>query len=154
MGQYFSAFKSLREAISNCPDNFWVGGENPRLFWRIVYHTLYYADMYFESKLEAFVPWEHHNPAVAALWNPPEEIEPYSQQQMLEYLKIITSGVSTRMAKLNWDDADCGFPWYKHLNRIDHQILSIRHIQHHVGQLSDRLQDAGIDVGWYGKEAK
>jgi hypothetical protein len=35
--------------------------------------------------------------------------------------------------------------------KLDHLILSIRHVQHHAGQLADRLRDgAGIGIGWIG----
>jgi hypothetical protein len=45
----------------------------------------------------------------------------------------------------------CGFPWYK-MSTLEHQIVNIRHIQHHAAMLSSRLrQSAGIAVDWVGK---
>jgi hypothetical protein len=35
------------------------------------------------------------------------------------------------------------------MRKLDHEILSIRHLQHHAGQLADRLRrEAGIGVRW------
>jgi hypothetical protein len=47
----------------------------------------------------------------------------------------------------------CGFPWYP-MSKLEHQIVNIRHIQHHAGSLSTRLRlKAGILIAWVGKGA-
>ena len=43
-----------------------------------------------------------------------------------------------------------GFPWYR-MPKLDHQMMNIRHLQHHTALLSGRLrQVGGIDGGWIG----
>jgi hypothetical protein len=43
---------------------------------------------------------------------------------------------------------ECGFPWYQ-MPKLEHQIVNIRHIQHHAAALSTRLRrSAGIDIDW------
>ena len=43
-----------------------------------------------------------------------------------------------------------GFYWYK-IPKLEHQLVNIRHIQHHGAQLADRLrQAADIGVDWVG----
>jgi hypothetical protein len=34
------------------------------------------------------------------------------------------------------------------MTKLEHEILSIRHLQGHVGQISERLMEAGIDLDW------
>lgn len=41
-------------------------------------------------------------------------------------------------------------PWYD-CPKLDHQIVNIRHVQHHAALLSGRLRSAiGVDIGWIG----
>ena len=52
---------------------------------------------------------------------------------------------------LDLSSADCGFSWYS-VSKLEHQIVNIRHIQHHTAQLADRLRAAtGDGVRWHGK---
>jgi hypothetical protein len=48
--------------------------------------------------------------------------------------------------------AESGFSWYP-VSKLEHQIINIRHLQHHAAQLGDRLRYATTDVGveWYGR---
>ena len=36
---------------------------------------------------------------------------------------------------------ECGFSWYQ-MPKFEHQLVSLRHIHHHTGQLVDRLRHA------------
>jgi hypothetical protein len=47
-------------------------------------------------------------------------------------------------------DPKSGFPWYT-CTKLEHQIISIRHLQHHTAQLGDRLRAAGgSGLSWLG----
>jgi len=153
-GQYFAALTMLGQTIERCPDDVWTSGTDPRLYWRIVYHTLYYTDLYLHESPEDFEPWAGHDPRVPPLWNPPERLEPYSRQQMLDYLGDIRGRVKRRLTALDFDEADCRFPYYKGFSRLDHQLVNLRHLGGHVGQLSEILMAHGTDVDWIGKRAK
>jgi|TARA_B100001964_G_C14207214_1_gene588714 hypothetical protein len=48
---------------------------------------------------------------------------------------------------LDLNAEDCGFWWYDE-SKFEHQLVNIRHLQHHTGQLADRLRraaDRGVD---------
>jgi hypothetical protein len=46
-----------------------------------------------------------------------------------------------------------GFPWYK-VSKLEHQLVNIRHIQHHTAQLVDRLRAADdIGIKWVGQRS-
>jgi len=38
----------LTDTIKRCPDELWENNEYENTYWRIVYHTLYYASLYLE----------------------------------------------------------------------------------------------------------
>jgi hypothetical protein len=51
---------------------------------------------------------------------------------------------------LDLQSSESGFDWYK-MSKLEHQFVNIRHIQHHVAQLGDRLRSsANIGIKWVG----
>ncbi len=147
--QYHASLAMLRAAIRRCPDNLWTssgGHANP--FWRIAYHTLYYAHLYLQSNNWTFRPWEHHQRGIQRMNTPLKTRRPYTQAEVLAYWSICRSMVDDAVDALDLNDPQSGFSWYK-VPRMEHQIINIRHIQYHQAQLADRLRVAtGAGVGW------
>jgi hypothetical protein len=76
--------------------------------------------------------------------------EPYSRAEILAYWRLCGEMVDTVVDRLDLNAPECGFPWYK-CPKLDHQIINIRHIQHHAALLSGRLRSAiGADIKWIG----
>ena len=51
---------------------------------------------------------------------------------------------------LDLDSDESGFPRYP-IPKLEHQLVNIRHLQHHAAQLADRLRNqAGVGVEWVG----
>jgi hypothetical protein len=148
--QYQASLKMLREAIELCPEALWVGAEHTNPFWRIAYHTLFYAHFYVQDNMEGFQSWPKHREDVRALSpRSAEEAapEPYSKAEVLEYHDFCCGEVAAKVMQTNLQ-AESGFYWLK-FNKLELQIYNLRHIQHHTGQLTDRLrQTAGIGVRW------
>jgi hypothetical protein len=47
--QYHAALGTLREAIEKCPDSMWDdAADRYPAFWRVAYHTLFYAHFYLQ----------------------------------------------------------------------------------------------------------
>jgi len=42
---------------------------------------------------------------------------------------------------------ESGFSWYS-IPKLDHQLLNLRHLQGHVGQLSELVMATGADLTW------
>ncbi len=164
--QYHGALGMLRLAIERCPERLWASDEYCNPFWRVAYHTLHYAHLYVQPNVDTFRPWEHHQTNIQHLddipappeiedliefpHRPPQTGEPYSKEQILEYLSICEQMVDGTVDSLDLLDPQSGFSWYK-LPKMEHQIMSLRHIQHHVGQLADRVRAvADIGVDWVG----
>ncbi len=54
---------------------------------------------------------------------------------------------------MDLDSDSTGFSWYPNMTKLSHELMNLRHIQGHVGQLSELLMARGIDVNWIGRRA-
>jgi hypothetical protein len=150
-GQYHAAMDMLKGAIEACPDEQWLGGVPPRIFWRLAYHTLFFTELYLQVKEDDFVPWEHHRDEVESDAEREKlDATPYSREEILAYWEIVDSIIDPQIDKIDLTAQDCGIPWYK-IPKLDHVIMNLRHIQEHAGQLRDRLLEVGIDQRWHTK---
>lgn len=157
--QYHAALAMLRQAVERCPDDLWAGGNYPVPFWRVAYHTLFYTHFYLAQSERAFRPWELHRDEHQFLssvpWpphRPPATGEPYTRAQILEYWRFCDAMIDGAVAQLDLDAPECGFPWYQ-MPKLEHQIMNIRHVQHHAALLAGRLRLAGVAaVDWIGSK--
>jgi hypothetical protein len=164
--QYHAALAMLKDAIERCPDELWVSGEYLNPYWRIAYHTLYFTHLYLQPHVAAFRPWEHHQTGIQDMDDvpaPPEILEltelphrpprtglPYTKTQVLAYWNVCELMIDDAVDALDLLSAESGFSWYK-VSKTEHQIVNIRHIQHHTAQLGDRLRkEENIGIDWVG----
>jgi len=156
--QYHAGLMMLAECVEVCPDSLWIQGKHPRTFWRIAFHAAFFTQLYLGQNEEVFRPWPgrrveiHHN-----LWEEPANVEPYELPEgadiytiyeMLDYIGYINQLVDPIVDTLDLDAVDTGFPWYKGMSKLSHEIMNIRHLQGHVGQLSEILMVHGVDTHW------
>jgi len=166
--QYHAALSMLRTAIERCPDDVWssVGGGAP--FWRVAYHALYYTHLYLQADESAFTPWEHHQTGLQDLddiqgpehllkilelpHRPPQTGTPYSQIEILSYWTLCNGMVDDAIRMLDLLAPETGFSWHAPSRpKVEQHLVSIRHIQHHAAQLSDRVRaSTGRGVDWVG----
>lgn len=155
--QYHASLSMLKQAIDCCPENLWSSSIYPNPFWHVAYHALFFLHMYLQSDSDSFRPWTKHRKDYEFMgllpWPPhnqPDIEEPYTKEQVMEYLQICEEMIDDAVEKLDLDAKDCGFWWYK-MSKLEHQFVNIRHTQHHAAQLMDRLrQEAGVSVDWIG----
>jgi hypothetical protein len=58
--------------------------------------------------------------------------------------------IDSAVDRLDLNEPESGFSWYK-MSKLEHQFVNLRHIQHHTGQLAERIRQAtGGAVGWVG----
>jgi hypothetical protein len=153
--QYHAALAMVRRAIERCPDEVWVDEEPVNAFWHLAYHALFYGHLYLMPDEASFTAWEKHRENHQFLgrlpWPPHDPVElgePYSRDDLLAYCDHVDGLVDATLEEVDLDAESCGFWWYD-LPKLDHEILSIRHVQHHAGQLADRLRSrAGVGVDW------
>ncbi|MBX3112348.1 MAG: hypothetical protein KF857_10105 [Fimbriimonadaceae bacterium] len=125
-GQYHAAFRMLRECVEKCPDDLWLTGVFPRTFWRISYHAAFYGHLYLGQGEASFEPWPKQRDQAANLWvEDAEEIKPYMRADVVEYIDHVRGLVDPTVDALDLDTDDSGFPWYKEITKLEHEILSV-----------------------------
>jgi hypothetical protein len=155
--QYHAGLVMLADCVEKCPDDLWTGGTHPRTFWRIAFHAAYFTHLYLGQNEELYQPWPDRPEGCPELWQKPlrlepyelpEEFEPYVKTEALDYLAYIDSLIDSTVDTLDLEAQETGIPWYKNMTKLSHQLLNLRHIQGHVGQLSELLMARGIDTDW------
>ncbi|PHN06004.1 DinB family protein [Flavilitoribacter nigricans] len=145
--QYHSALFTLEQTIRTCPPDLWTDPKYPNPYWQVAYHALHYAHLYLEQHLEDFQDWEKHREEHQ--WFSSEKmLTPYTPEELLEYCRFCREKVDRAMENLDLDHPESGFSWYQ-MPKLEHQIVNIRHIQHHAAQLTDRLRSGhGLGTPW------
>ena len=143
--QYGASLAMLRQAIDTCPKSLWLAPEYPNRFWHIAYHAVYYTNFYLQPTEADFRPWAKHKPDAQYL---ARKIEvPYSKSEVSEFHEICCAEVEAKVPAIDLE-APSGFPWLS-FNKLELQFYNIRHLQHHTGQLADRLRTAmNIGTPW------
>lgn len=158
--QFGGAIDMLDNAIRTCPDELWHGRlwANPAessafsQFWNLVYHSLFWVDLYLSGAMEGFAP-----PAPFTL----NELDPagvlperpYTQEELLTYLAYCRQKCRTTIEALTDETAQrrCRFPWGE-VSYVELQLYSMRHVQEHAAQLNLFLGQNGVSApGWVTK---
>lgn len=156
--QYHAGLAMLAECVEKCPEETWLAGAYPRTFWRIAFHAAFFTHLYLGQNEEAFQLWPGRREGIhTRLWHRPSEMEPYElpeeaeiyrKREILDYIRFVDALVAPTVAQLDLDAEETGFSWYKNMSKLSHQFLNLRHLQGHVGQLSERLMAQGIETEW------
>ena len=157
ISQYLAALEMLKQVIEKCPDAVWLNADHANDFWHVAYHALFYTHLYLQPQEADFTPWAKHRRNLNAFGPPPwapeetvEQGEPFAQAEVLDYLALCQEEVQTQTAKLDLA-APSGFDWLP-MNKLALQFYNIRHLQGHVGELSERLWvEANIEIHWVGQ---
>jgi len=160
VSQYLAALEMMKQVIEKCPNAVWLNADHPNFFWHVAYHALFYTHLYLQPQEADFIPWTKHRRNLNSFgpphWAPEEEVEPgepLSQAEVLDYLALCQQEVQTQTLNLDLE-APSGFDWIP-LNKLDLQFYNIRHLQHHVGELSQRLwAEAGVEINWVGQSPR
>ena len=154
--QYLAALAMLEKAITDCPDALWNNPADKNKFWHVAFHALFYTRLYIQPTESDFVPWARHRQNYQYMgpmpWPPhdaPKIGQPYSKVELLEYVTFCWEEIGAKTAVLDLTSPDPGFDWLP-FGKLALQFYSIRHLQHHTGELCDRLGAVGIDVEWIG----
>ena len=148
LSQYRAALAMLKQAIAECPEELWVAEEFRNRTWHVAYHTLFYAELYAHASEAEFTPWAKHRAECRLLGATAEELKgvaPYTREELLEYHARCVAAVEKLVPKLPLDGPS-GFDWLP-FTKLETHVYNIGHIQHHTGQLAERLrvaQDVGV----------
>jgi hypothetical protein len=158
--QYHAALAMLREAIERCPEDLWYDEKPTTAYWQHAYHALFFTDYYLQPTSEHLQSWQGHRTDVQhpdGIPGPADPTstlplvpEPYTKEEVLAYWSVCDRLVDSAIDALDLLSPESGFSWYP-IPKLEHQLVNLRHIQHHTAQLADRLRayrDHG--VRWVG----
>ncbi len=156
--QYQAALAMFEAAVRQCPAAVWDDARDRNRFWHVAYHLLYYTHLYLQPREEDFAEWpkargeaQYFGPLFFEGNRAPVKAEPYTRDEIMEYLDFCRAEVTRQTSKLDLA-APSGFSWIP-LNKLELQFYNIRHIQHHTGELYERLGvRAGADLPWVGQQ--
>jgi hypothetical protein len=134
-GQFGASLDMLENALRACPDQLWSDRSRRPEFWYLVYHTLFFLDLYLSGSEEGFLP---PAPFTLAELDPagvlPErvytktELQSYLQHGRLkcqETIDAMTENQARQLRRFGWGEVS-----FQELLLYD-----MRHVQHHAAQL-------------------
>ena len=150
--QFGATIDMLENVLHACPDHLWPIRlwDDPQLpesaeFWYILYHTLFWLDLYLSGSVEGFAP-----PAPFTL----DELDPagllperpYTKAELQTYLEHTRMKCRSTIEALTDEQSRqvCKFPWGE-LTFAGLLLDNLRHVQEHVAQLNMIL---GQQIGW------
>ena len=143
--QFGGSLMMLERVIDACPDSVWIADAGSRKFWHLVYHTLFFTDLNFSGTADEFSPPPPFNRTELD----PRDIKPprvYTKAEMLEYARHCHEKGRETLGSLTDLEAVrvIELPWI-HMKFGELMLYSLRHVQHHTGQLNLVLRQAGIE---------
>ena len=150
-GAFESQFKAgldmLEAAVRACPEDAWDSAEDCNRFWHVAYHALFYVHLYLFQTAEEHRPWSGHRDGANDLGR---EVAPYTRDEILDFLAFCRGLARRQIAALDLA-AESGFSWLP-FGPVGRLAYNLRHLQHHTGQLSERIRQAtGDGVKWVGR---
>lgn len=150
--QFGAAIDMLENGIAACSDELWGDRSQRPEFWYIVYHTLFFLDLYLSGSVEGFAP-----PAPFTL----DELDPagllpervYTKDELQTYLKHGRQKGRAVIETLTNEKAHerCQFSWGE-VSYAELLLYNMRHVQHHAAQLNLILrQKIDSAPGWVAK---
>jgi hypothetical protein len=153
--QFEAAFCGLNECIDRCPDAVWHSPIVNHRYCQIVFHALFFADVYLGADLQSLRTQRFHRENTG-FFGDYEQLEDRSPTSVYEKKPISTYLQHCRRKAVQVIAAETvatlkkrpGFDWLP-FSRAEVHVYNIRHIHHHVAQLSLKLRmDTSDGISW------
>lgn len=158
LSQFKAALAMLDECLEKCPDDRWdLAPPNAVASypcWQVAYHALCYVDCYLAPSNDAFADeigsrvGGFHPAGMAELREEfpsrrfeRDELRRYAGFCRERAARVLTSESGAALERPS------GFGWLP-MSRAELHIYNLRHLQHHVGQLTAYLRRAGVETRW------
>jgi len=155
--QFGAAIATLENALRACPDALWRDrlwsdrSARPEFseFWYIVYHALFWLDLYLSGSVEGFAP---PTPFTLDELDPAGLLpdRPYTKNELQTYLDHCRKKCHATIDALTDEQARqrCGFAWGE-VSFAELLLYNMRHVQEHAAELNMILgQKIGSAPGW------
>lgn len=142
----------LDECIRVCPADWWDKPVGVYPFWHVAYHVLCFVDVYSSRDNEAWKPDQRPDGLHPLGRTELEEEFPsrrFEQRELIGYVARCRVLVSEALAA-ETDQSLRGGSGFDHLRftRAELYLYTLRHLQHHAGQLTATLRRAGVATRW------
>jgi hypothetical protein len=154
--QFGAAIDMLDDALLACPEDLWherllsdrSEGAQFSAYWYVVFHTLFWLDLYLTGAVEGFMPPAPFTLAELEAGLLPER--PYTKDELHAYLLYGRTKCQTTIETLTDEQARrrCRFGWGE-VSFAELLLYTMRHVQEHAAQLNLFLgQRLGSASGW------
>jgi hypothetical protein len=149
--QILAAVETLEMCVRACPDALWKEPVGTKPFWHVVHHTLGFTDLYLAKRLLDWKPDRAsggmHPGGRKGLWEGPAR--EFGREELLEYARTVREKVELALCEETPRSlaGPSGFSWIKGA-RAETYLYNLRHLSHHVGQLTAFLWKHGCEVSW------
>ena len=155
IGQFEAALAMLSHSAAACPVEHWEGRIANNSFRQVAYHALFFVDCYLSPSENDFQLRELHQrggderEAVVSPGLSKDETIAYATICRQKVGEIVLSETPETLV------GPSGFS-FRRISRLEIHVYNIRHLQHHVGQLSTYLRrldpaldDRGFALDWH-----
>lgn len=156
--QFLAALRTLQQSIDRCDESTWEAEHIDGTVSQVVFHTLFYADLYLNKGTEGFDEQQFHKEHEDFFQDYEERedrppVNFYNQQVSRQYLDFCMEKARDTIGSESEEElaGESGFFWRK-CSRAELHVYNLRHIQHHAAQLGLRFQLAGGEpLDWVGE---
>lgn len=134
--QFGASIDMLENAVRACPEAVWADRSLQPEFWYVVFHSLFFLDLYLsESNVGFYPPPPFTLDELDERGLPPERV--YTKEELQKYLEHCRAKCRATIAAMTEEQANrrCGFDWLD-LSVAEVLLYNMRHVQHHAGQLN------------------
>lgn len=157
LSQYKASLQTIRIVIEKCPDEIWLSSAYKNKTWHICYHAMFYTNLYLSESENNVHVWSRSKPHYQYMstteWAPdydPSEAIPYSKSELLAFSTFLEEQLYVVFSKSDFSEPS-GFSWLP-FTRFELYLYTLRHLQHHIGQIIERLStNEGISIPWIGR---
>jgi hypothetical protein len=158
LGQYEATLAMLKLRVEACPDEYWQIKVGDGRIQQDTYHVLFWTNYYLLEDVSAYIPSEYNERGG-------DEREPVLCQGLtradtLAFIEYTHENIIRSLGKETEATLQsAAFPSIfrrKSLTRLELHLYNIRHLQHHMAQMSlvvRKLSDAnelGLTLPWVG----
>jgi hypothetical protein len=144
-GQFEAALCMLNECVQKCPQEHWEGKIANESFRQVVYHTLFFVDLYLSASETAFQLRDCHRRGGDERVDTAPSTG-LSKDETLAYLALCRQKLLDTLACETAESLQ-GASGFSRLpfSRGEVHLYNLRHVQHHTGQLSAYLRRIVVD---------
>lgn len=135
--QFGASIEMLENSMRACPEELWKERSHEPQFWHLVFHTLFFLDLYLSDSLEEFKP-----PAPFTLDElderglMPERV--YTKEELQDYLEHGRRKCRALIQSLTEEKARASRSFFGSVkgSLLELLLYNMRHVQHHAAQLN------------------